>query len=65
MLVPHSMLGSAGVVVSVFNGLFKEVVFRGVFFDALEAPCGAWVAVAITAAIFGYVDAIGHGKLEP
>lgn len=63
VLVPHRMLGSvfiAGIVVSVLNALFEEVVFRGVFFDALEAPCGAWVAVAITAAIFGYAHMHGY-----
>jgi len=63
MLVPHRMLGSvfiAGVVVSVLNALFEEVVFRGVFFDAIEAPCGDWVAVAATAAIFGYAHMHGY-----
>jgi membrane protease YdiL (CAAX protease family) len=63
MLVPHRMLGSvfiAGVVVSVLNGLFEEVVFRGVFFDAIEAPCSAWIAVAATAAIFGYAHMHGY-----
>lgn len=63
MLVPHRMLGSvfiAGVVVSVLNGLFEEVVFRGVFFDAIEAPCDVWSAVAITAAIFGYGHMHGY-----
>ena len=63
MLLPHRMLGSvfiAGVVVSILNGLFEEVVFRGVFFDAIEAPCGAWGAVAATAAIFGYAHMHGY-----
>jgi membrane protease YdiL (CAAX protease family) len=62
VLVPHRMFGSvfiAGIVVSVLNALFEEVVFRGVFFDALE-PFGAWVAVATTAAIFGYGHMHGY-----
>ncbi len=62
MLVPHRMLDSifvAGVVVSVLNALFEEVVFRGVFFDAIEALCGDWGAVAATAAIFGYAHLHG------
>ncbi|MGR8979615.1 MAG: CPBP family intramembrane glutamic endopeptidase [Gammaproteobacteria bacterium] len=63
MLVPHRMLGSvfiAGAVVSVLNALFEEIAFRGVFFDAIEAVGGAWVAVAATAAVFGFAHMHGY-----
>lgn len=63
-LFPQHVLGSvilAGALFSVLNALLEEAIFRGVFFDAIEASCGVWIAVITTAIIFGY----GHMKGYP
>jgi membrane protease YdiL (CAAX protease family) len=54
--LPVSTLGGvvvAGVVFSVFNALLEEIVFRGIFYDAIQSQWGAPVAVIATAFIFG------------
>ena len=62
-LLPVSALGgvlAAGVLFSIFNALFEEIVFRGVLFDAVESQWGAWVAVAATAFLFGFGHKHGY-----
>lgn len=62
--LPVSSLGgilAVGVLFSVFNALFEEVIFRGVLFDAVESQWGVWVAVVVTAFLFGY----GHMRGYP
>jgi len=62
--LPISALGgvlAVGVLFSVFNALFEELVFRGVLFDAVESQWGVWVAVVATAFLFGY----GHMRGYP
>jgi len=62
--LPVSALGgvlAVGVLFSVFNALFEEVIFRGVLFDAVESQWGVWVAVVATAFLFGY----GHMRGYP
>ena len=50
----------AGIGFSVVNALLEEIVFRGVIFDAVESQWGAWVAVIVTAAFFGYGHLRGY-----
>ena len=66
--LPVSALGGvllAGVLFSVFNALFEEVVFRGVLFDAVESRWGVWVAVVATAFLFGYCHMSGYPPGPP
>lgn len=61
--LPVSSLGgvlAAGVLFSVFNALFEEVIFRGILFDAVESQWGVWVAVFATAFLFGYGHMHGY-----
>jgi membrane protease YdiL (CAAX protease family) len=62
--LPVSALGgviAAGVIFPILNALLEEIVFRGVLFDAVESQWGAWVAITVTAALFGY----GHMRGYP
>lgn len=62
--LPASTLGgivAMGVLFSVFNALFEEIIFRGVLFDSVESQWGVWVAVIATAFLFGY----GHMRGYP
>jgi uncharacterized protein len=43
-----SMLGMA-----IVSGVFEETLFRGVLFRHIEAMLGSWVALGVTAALFG------------
>lgn len=61
--LPVSTLGgvlAAGVLFSVLNALFEEVIFRGVLFDSFESQWGVWVAVVATAFLFGYGHMHGY-----
>ncbi len=61
--LPISALGgvlSAGVLFSVFNALFEELIFRGILFDAAEALGGTVTAIAATAVVFGYCHLRGY-----
>ncbi|MFZ2639779.1 MAG: CPBP family intramembrane glutamic endopeptidase [Verrucomicrobiia bacterium] len=54
--MPVSTLGGLlafGVLFSVFNALFEEVFFRGILFDAIESQWGVWIAVVVSAFLFG------------
>lgn len=58
-ILPASRFGSvmvASAVFSVVNAFCEEVIFRGVFFDALESQWGRVGAVLATALLFG----LGH-----
>ena len=62
--LPVSSLGgmlTAGILFSIFNAFFEEVVFRGVLFDSVESQWGVWVAAIATAFLFGY----GHMRGYP
>jgi uncharacterized protein len=62
--IPVSTLGgtlAVGVLFSIFNALFEEVIFRGILFDAIESQWGNWVAIVATAFLFGY----GHMRGYP
>lgn len=50
----------AGIIFSIFNALLEELIFRGVLFTAIESQTGATMAVAITAALFGYGHMHGY-----
>jgi hypothetical protein len=61
--LPVSTLGGVivvGVVFSVSNALLEEIVFRGIFYDAIESQWGASVAVVASALIFGYGHLHGY-----
>lgn len=60
-LIPVYSLGgpvAAGILFSIFNALFEEVIFRGILFDAAESQWGVKLAVIGTALLFG------HGHLH-
>ncbi len=60
---PVSALGSvivAGVLFSVFNAIFEEIIFREIVFDAVESRWGVRVAVIATAVLFGYGHMQGY-----
>ncbi|MDB6153237.1 MAG: family intrarane metalloprotease [Chthoniobacteraceae bacterium] len=62
-LFPVHALGGiiyTGIVFSLLNAIFEELVFRGVLYDALESQWGAWGAVVATAAMFGYGHLRGY-----
>ena len=50
----------AGFIFAVLNAFLEELLFRGVFFFAVEAQTGAPMAVVITAALFGYGHMHGY-----
>ncbi|MCX6899911.1 MAG: CPBP family intramembrane metalloprotease [Verrucomicrobia bacterium] len=49
-----------GVLFSLFNGLFEELIFRGILFDAVESQWGIGAAIAVTALVFGYGHMHGY-----
>jgi uncharacterized protein len=42
-------------------GVLEEVVMRGIVFRIVEQSLGSWVALAISAAIFGLLHLLNHG----
>jgi hypothetical protein len=50
----------AGMLFSVLNALFEEIVFRGILFDAVESQWGEPIAVFVTAVLFGYFHKQGY-----
>lgn len=62
-LLPVHALGGivvAGILFSLFNAIFEEVVFRGIFFDACAAQRGSVFAITVTSVIFGYGHMQGY-----
>jgi membrane protease YdiL (CAAX protease family) len=62
--LPVSALGGVfviGILFSIFNALIEEVIFRGILFDSIESQWGVWMAVIVTALLFGY----GHMRGYP
>ena len=51
MNAPYALLRPFFAAVSA--GVFEEIVFRGVVFRIIERSLGSWIALAISAAIFG------------
>lgn len=51
---------AVGILFSIFNALFEEIIFRGVLFDAVESQWGIGVAVVATAFLFGYGHMHGY-----
>jgi membrane protease YdiL (CAAX protease family) len=45
----------------VLFGVLEEVVMRGIVFRILEQSLGSWIALAISAAIFGLLHLLNHG----
>ena len=45
----------------VLGGVLEEVVMRGIVFRILEQSLGSWIALAISAAIFGLLHLLNHG----
>ena len=42
-----------GLVLSLFSGVFEELLIRGILFRIMEESLGTWLALMISAAIFG------------
>jgi membrane protease YdiL (CAAX protease family) len=42
---------------SLFAGFFEEIAFRGVIFRIIDKSLGSWLAIAISALIFGFAHA--------
>ncbi len=40
-------------VLAIFSGVFEELLFRGILFRVMEESLGTWLALAISAVIFG------------
>jgi membrane protease YdiL (CAAX protease family) len=45
----------------ILTGFLEEVVFRGIIFRIVEASLGSWIALAVSAAIFGLLHLLNHG----
>ena len=45
----------------VLGGVLEEVVMRGIVFRILEQSLGSWIALAISAGIFGLLHLLNHG----
>ena len=45
----------------VLGAVLEEVVMRGIVFRILEQSLGSWIALAISAAIFGLLHLLNHG----
>jgi uncharacterized protein len=45
----------------IMGGFLEEVVFRGIIFRIVEASLGSWIALAVSAAIFGLMHLLNHG----
>ena len=50
----------AGIIFAILNAFLEELLFRGIFFDAIESQTGPVMAVIITAALFGYGHMHGY-----
>ncbi len=42
-----------GLVPAIFSGVFEELLFRGIIFRVIEQSLGSWLALAISALLFG------------
>lgn len=51
-----------GITFSIFNALLEEVLFRGIFYEALDAEYGLWPAILIQGVLFGIVHAQGFPR---
>jgi len=45
----------------IMGGFLEEVVFRGIIFRIVEASLDSWIALAVSAAIFGLMHLLNHG----
>jgi hypothetical protein len=50
----------AGIIFAILNAFLEELLFRGIFFDAIESQTGTTMAVIITAVMFGYGHMHGY-----
>jgi membrane protease YdiL (CAAX protease family) len=50
----------AGIIFAILNAFLEELLFRGIFFNAIESQAGTAMAVVITAALFGYGHMHGY-----
>jgi membrane protease YdiL (CAAX protease family) len=63
-ILPFKFLGgivSAGILFTIVNATFEEMVFRGILFDGFEAEWGRGLALVVTTALF----ALGHWQGYP
>lgn len=45
----------ASLSLSLFSGFFEELLMRGIFFRIVEESLGTWIALAISALVFGFM----------
>jgi membrane protease YdiL (CAAX protease family) len=50
----------AGIIFAFLNAFLEELLFRGIFFGAVESQTGTTMAVVITAALFGFGHMHGY-----
>lgn len=48
---PHAML--TALALSIFSGVVEEIALRGLFFRIIESWLGSWIALALSATLFG------------
>jgi membrane protease YdiL (CAAX protease family) len=41
--------------IGIYSGVFEETLFRGVLLRQIERMTGTWIALALTAALFGFI----------
>jgi membrane protease YdiL (CAAX protease family) len=41
--------------IGIYSGVFEETLFRGVLLRQIEQVTGTWIALALTAALFGFI----------
>jgi len=58
--LPGEQIFVAGAVFAVLNAFLEELIFRGVFFTAIESQVNTTMTVIITAALFGYGHMHGY-----
>jgi uncharacterized protein len=59
---PIASLLLLGVAFAICNALLEEILFRGIFYEALDAEYGLWWAIVIQGVIFGIVHAQGFPR---
>lgn len=50
-----SVICCTGLTIAMHSGVWEELLFRGILFQAIEEYLGTWVAIVFSAAFFGFV----------
>ena len=60
-LNPLSFMSPA-IAMAVKSSVFEELVFRGVLFRSVEQMAGSWIAIVISALVFGFLHLLNPGS---